>query len=81
MTSESSTTAQALEPELETIRDGCHRIAVSQAEMYRLLGRGKVEGVKAGKRTLLKVSSLKAHAASLPPAKIKPPTRRRRLGA
>jgi hypothetical protein len=49
--------------------------------MYRLLGLGKVEGVKAGKRTLLKLSSLKARAASLPPAKIKAPTTRRRMGA
>jgi hypothetical protein len=73
--------AFALEPELETMRNGCYRIAVSQAEMYRLLGLGKVKGVKAGKRTLLVVQSLKAHAASLPPAKIKPPTVRKRKGA
>jgi hypothetical protein len=71
----------AIEPELETMRDGCFRIAVSQAEMYRLLGLGKVKGVKAGKRTLLIVQSLKAHVASLPPAKIKPPTVRKRKGA
>ena len=72
---------RTLEPALVPISDGCAFLAVSQAEMYRLLGRGKVEGVKAGKRTLLKVTSLKAHAASLPPAKIKPPTRRKRRGA
>jgi hypothetical protein len=72
---------QALEPALVTIKAGCDFLAVSAGEMYRLLGLKKVEGVKAGKRTLLKVSSLKARAASLPPAKIKPPTRRKRRGA
>jgi hypothetical protein len=67
---------QALEPALVPIKVGCEFLAVSPAEMYRLLGRGDVEGVKAGKRTLLRFQSLKIRAASLPPAKIKPPTRR-----
>ena len=53
---------RALEPALVTIKVGCDFLAVSPAEMYRLLGLKKVEGVKAGKRTLLKVSSLKARA-------------------
>ena len=44
-------------PELETMSAGCHRIAVSPAEMYRLLGLKKVKGVKAGKRTLFVVSA------------------------
>ena len=72
---------RALEPEVVTIKAGCDFLAVSPAEMYRLLGRGEVEAVKAGKRTLLKVPSLKARVASLPPAKIKAPTTRRRVGA
>jgi hypothetical protein len=42
------------------------------------MGLKKIEAVKAGKRTLLKVSSLKAHAASLPVANIKPPTPKKR---
>jgi hypothetical protein len=71
---------RALEPAFITIKAGCDFLAVSPAEMYRLLGLKKVEGVKAGKRTLLRVSSLKARAESLPPAKIKPPTRRKRKG-
>lgn len=70
-----------LEPALVTIKAGCEFLAVSPGEMYRLLGRGEVEARKAGKRTLLVVSSLKARAASLPVAKIKPPTRRKRRGA
>jgi hypothetical protein len=72
------TSERALEPAFATVKDGCDFLAVSQAEMYRLLGLGVVEGVKAGKRTLLKVESLKARAASLPPAKIKPPPKRER---
>jgi len=74
-------TTSTLEPALVTIQQGCDYLAVSPAEMYRLLGLGKVEGVKAGRRTLLKVESLQARAASLPPAEIKPPTRRKRKGA
>ena len=80
MTAQSQTTP-ALEPVHVSIPDGCVYLSVSQAELYRLLGRGKIEGVKSGRRTLLKVSSLKAHAASLPAAKIKPPTKRKRRGA
>jgi hypothetical protein len=67
-----------LEPALVSIPAGCEFLAVSPAEMYRLLGLGKIEAVKAGKRTLLSVPSLKAHAASLPAAKIKPPVGRKR---
>ena len=69
-----STHKNALEPALVTIRAGAQFLAVSPAQMYRLMGLKKIEAVKAGKRTLLKVSSLKAHAESLPVAKIKPPT-------
>ena len=72
---------RTLEPALVPIPVGCAYLGVSPAEMYRLLGAGKVQGVKAGKRTLLKVPSLKARAESLPPAKIKPPTVRQRRGA
>jgi hypothetical protein len=71
---------RTLEPALVTIKAGCDFLAVSQAEMYRLLGLKKVEGVKAGKRTLLKLESLKARAGALPPAQIKPPVRRKRRG-
>jgi hypothetical protein len=67
-----------LEPALMSIADGCDYLAVSIAEMYRLLGLGLVKGVKAGRRTLLTVPSLKARAASLPRAKIKPPTPKKR---
>ena len=72
---------RTLEPALVTIKAGCDFLSVSPAEMYRPLGLKKVEGVKAGKRTLLRVSSLKARAASLPAAKIKAPTRRKPKGA
>lgn len=81
MPSKSQIEQAVIEPALVTINTGCEYLAVSPAEMYRLLGLKKVEGVKAGKRTLLTVSSLKARAASLPPAKIKPPTIRKRNSA
>ena len=69
----------AIEPDFVTIEAGCQIIsAISVAEMYRAARSQEIESVKAGKRTLLTVASLKAHAASLPPAKIKPPTTRRR---
>jgi hypothetical protein len=72
---------RTLEPALVTIKAGCDFLAVSQAQMYRLMGLKKVQAVKAGKRTLLKLESLKARAESLPPARIKPPVRRKRKGA
>ncbi len=75
------TTERAVEPALVTISEGCEYLSISPAEMYRLMGLRKVEAVKAGKRTLLKFSSLKARAASLPPAVITPPTPRKRKGA
>ena len=78
---DSSLPKRSLEPALVTIQAGCDFLAVSPAQMYRLMGLRKVEARKAGKRTLLVVRSLKAHAASLPPAKITPPTPRRRKGA
>jgi hypothetical protein len=72
---------RTLEPALVTIKAGCDFLAVSQAEMYRLMGLKKVQAVKAGKRTLLLLESLKARVEALPAAKIKAPTNRMRKGA
>jgi hypothetical protein len=41
---------------------------LSRSELYRRLGAGDVRAVKAGKRTLILVDSLRALLASLPPA-------------
>ena len=54
MPSKSQIEQAAIEPALVTINIGCEYLAVSPAEMYRLMGLKKVEGVKAGKRTLLR---------------------------
>jgi hypothetical protein len=70
-----------LKPALTTLRGACNFISDSPADFYRLLGLGKVKAKKAGKRTLPIVASLEAYVASLPDAKIKPPTVRKRRGA
>jgi hypothetical protein len=70
-----------IEPALVSIPVGMEYAAISQAEMYRVIGRGHVRAVKRGSRTLLVFKSLKRFVASLPPAKIKAPTRRKRKGA
>jgi excisionase family DNA binding protein len=70
-----------VEPAFMTILDSCSYLGLSQASVYRLIGLGRLEAKKAGGRTLLTFSSLKALAAELPAAKIKMPTSRRRMGA
>lgn len=74
---------QAIEPDLATIEGGRHDYlgGISVAQVYRDLGLGRYKAVKAGKRTLLVVPSVKRYVASLPPAKIKAPTMRKRKGA
>jgi hypothetical protein len=49
--------------------------------IYKLIGSGQIEARKAGRRTLLVMPSLKRYAASLPTAKVKKHTPRRRKGA
>src|SRR5262245_34771584 len=58
-----------LEPVLVPIPVAAHFLGHHASTIYRLLGDGKIEAVKAGKRTLLKVASLKQYVANLPPAK------------
>ena len=41
---------------------------LSRSELYRRLGAGEVRAVKAGKRTLILMDSLRALLAALPPA-------------
>lgn len=63
-------------PAFMTIPASCRYLSLSPASVYRLIGLDKLKAVKSGRRTLLTVASLKAYAASLPVAKIKPPTNR-----
>jgi hypothetical protein len=44
--------------------------------IYEKIATGEIEAVKSGKRTLVVVASLHKYAEKLPPAKIKPITRR-----
>jgi excisionase family DNA binding protein len=70
-----------LEPAFMTIPHAARFLGHGESTIYKLIGLGKIEAAKAGTRTLLKVPSLRAYAASLPPASIKPPTVRKRRGA
>jgi hypothetical protein len=45
--------------------------------IYNLIGGGKIRAVKSDGRTLIVVQSLHEYAASLPPAKIAPPRKRK----
>jgi hypothetical protein len=67
---------QAVEPALLSIPASSEFLGLSAASIYRLIGLGKLKAVKAGGKTLLTMPSLKNYAASLPPAKIKPPINR-----
>lgn len=41
-------------------------IGHGRTKIYELIGEGKIEAVKAGRRTLLKTESLRRYAESLP---------------
>ena len=55
----------------ESVQQCCHRNDISRSELYRLLGDGKIEAIKDGRRLKLIVDSADAYFASLPRAKIK----------
>jgi excisionase family DNA binding protein len=77
MRSETSKAAKrAIEPVLLPIQAAAEYLGLSVASLYRLIGLGRLQAVKAGGKTLLPVASLQAYVASLPLAKIKPPTNR-----
>jgi len=52
-------------------------LSIGTQGLYDLIGAGLVQAVKRGTRTLLVVTSLKEYAASLPPAQVAPPRRRK----
>jgi hypothetical protein len=49
-------------------------LGTSIASIYRKVGAGELEMVKRGRSSLITVQSMKAEAASLPKANIKPAT-------
>ena len=68
--------ATGIEPILLPIPICGQLLGLSPASIYRLLGLNKLQAVKAGGRTLVTMQSARTYAASLPAAKIKPPTNR-----
>jgi hypothetical protein len=60
-----------LTPVHESIIQTCLRYNICRSYLYRLIGDGKIEAVKDGKRIKVIVASADAHFASLPKAKIK----------
>jgi hypothetical protein len=44
-----------------------------RTKIYDLLGKGKLDAVKDGSRTLITIASIRRYQSSLPPATFKPP--------
>jgi hypothetical protein len=63
--------AQTIEPVFLPIPATSEFLSLSPASIYRLIGLGRLQAVKAGGRTLIVMQSARDYAASLPPAKIK----------
>src|SRR5262245_10436727 len=64
-------------PLLVPVKQACAIIGRGQSALYELIGSGKIRAVKSDGRTLIVVESLHEYAASLPPAKVRPPRNRR----
>lgn len=73
----STVTKMEVEPILCSVPQGCQMLSIGTQGLYDLIGAGLVQAVKRGTRTLLVVTSLKEYAASLPPAQVAPPRRRK----
>jgi hypothetical protein len=63
-------------PILVSIPDAAMMIARSRGFIYEAISTGKIKAVKSDSRTLVIVDSLRAYAASLDEAKIKPMAKR-----
>ena len=71
------TTVVEMSPLLVPVKQACTIIGRGQSALYELIGAGKIRAVKSDGRTLIVVESLREYAASLPPAKVRPPRNRR----
>ncbi len=56
-----------------TLSEAMRLSGLSRSELYRRMGNGQIHAVKAGVRTLIVMTSLKAHIASLPTAEFRTP--------
>lgn len=59
-----------IEPAHVTVRDACAFSAYSRSRLYEAIGRGEIEAVKEGTRTLIVFNSLKKQIAARKPAVI-----------
>jgi hypothetical protein len=73
----STVTKMEIEPILVSIPQASAMIGRGVATIYALIGRGKLRAVKSDARTLVVVESLRDYAASLKPAQIAPPRKRK----
>ncbi|WP_298283649.1 hypothetical protein [Acidocella sp.] len=53
-----------------TVENAVKASGLARSRIYLLLGEGKLEAKKAGKRTLIMADSLRRYLESLPPAEI-----------
>lgn len=49
------------------------RFGISRSGLYRMLGRKEISAIKFGKRTLIRVATLREHLDAAPPVVIRPP--------
>lgn len=59
----------SLEPLAVGILEGGRILGIKRSSIYREIAAGRIQAVKAGKRTLLPMASLRAWLASLPQSK------------
>jgi len=71
-----SPSAAVIEPLLLTINEGVRISGISRSVLYLHMADGSLIARKAGRRTLIELTSLKALVASLPVATIGPQRRR-----
>jgi excisionase family DNA binding protein len=53
------------------IKEGARLTGMSRTRIYELIGENRIEAVKAGHRTLLRMGNLQDYMASLPRAEIR----------
>jgi excisionase family DNA binding protein len=58
--------------ELYTPREAQYLLSVSHAQLYRLIGRGRLDARKIGRSTVITKASIEKFIAELPPAKVRP---------
>lgn len=65
----SGDTEHSIEPLAVGISEGCRILGVRKATLYREINAGRIKALKARRRTILPLASLRAWLASLPQSK------------